>query len=194
MEEKNNFFANVVMLQSEFTVGKTEYNQFGRYNYRSLETLLSPLKKLLPKYKMMLSFHDEVVEVGPRFYIKSTAKLCDAEGHEISAEGYAREPDTRKGADSAQVTGGSISYARKYALQALLLVSEPDPDSMMPESQETGAAEKSHEMALHIKMYLDKFGDSCKPFYANGKASIKEMSYEERKYTLEALEGHFGVL
>ena len=190
-----NFFANVVKLQSKFEAQKSEFNSYGNYRYRNLETLLRPLKPMLIQYGLMLTFHDEVVEVGTRFYIRSIAKLSDDEGHEVAAEGYAREPDSRKGADAAQVTGGSISYARKYALSALLLVSEPDPDDMAPESSMPGAADESRQMALNIKAYIDKFGaDATKPFYANGKNKVGQMSFEERKYTFEALKTHFGAL
>lgn len=192
MEES--FFAKVSKLQSEFTAAKSEFNAFGKYKYRNLENLLQPLKPLLVKYGIVLTFHEEVVHIESRWYVHSVAKLTDGK-EEITADGFAREPDTRKGADVAQVTGGSTSYARKYALSALLLVSEPDPDEMMPESASHNASKESYEMAMGIKKYIEKYEpDKCKPFYANGKANVSSMDYEERKATLEALRNHFGTI
>jgi hypothetical protein len=66
-----------------------------------------------------------------RFYVESTATFYDCEsGHDVSAIGYARESLEKKGMDDAQLTGSCSSYARKYALNALLLIDDTkDADS-----------------------------------------------------------------
>ncbi|MBF1110531.1 MAG: ERF family protein, partial [Solobacterium sp.] len=63
-------------------------------------------------------------------YVKATAKITD--GREcVSATAYAREPDTKKGMDESQITGATSSYARKYALNALLCIDDTkDADTM----------------------------------------------------------------
>ena len=63
--------------------------------------------------------------VGSWVYVKATAKFGD-----IEAYGYAREEETKKGMDAAQITGAASSYARKYALNGLLGIDDTeDPDS-----------------------------------------------------------------
>ena len=49
----------------------------------------------------------------------------------IFNEASAREPESLKGQTPAQITGGSSSYARKYALSGLLAIddSTDDPDN-----------------------------------------------------------------
>jgi hypothetical protein len=42
----------------------------------------------------------------------------------IDITAYAREEDTKKGMDASQITGAASSYARKYALNGLLLIDD----------------------------------------------------------------------
>ena len=71
------------------------------------------------------------VRESDRVYVKSTATFYDCEsGQEVSSVGYARESYEKKGMDDAQLTGSCSSYARKYALNALLLIDDTkDADS-----------------------------------------------------------------
>lgn len=56
--------------------------------------------------------------IGSRHYVKATARITDGETtHEATA--LAREEESKKGMDSAQVTGATSSYARKYCLNGL---------------------------------------------------------------------------
>jgi hypothetical protein len=66
--------------------------------------------------------------VGDRVYVKATATLTAA-GESITATAFAREAEDKKGMDSAQVTGSTSSYARKYALNGLFAIDDnKDPD------------------------------------------------------------------
>jgi hypothetical protein len=48
----------------------------------------------------------------------------------VDTHAYAREAETKKGMDAAQITGSASSYARKYALNGLFLIDDTkDPDS-----------------------------------------------------------------
>ena len=77
---------------------------------------------------------DEVIEIGGRIYVKATATLIDVESNTAPKSVYvtalARESETKKGMDDAQVTGATSSYARKYALNGLFLLDDTkDPDT-----------------------------------------------------------------
>lgn len=117
-------------IQHKLKAPKGQYNSFGKYNYRSCEDILEGVKPLLKEHNLVLLIDDEIVQIGERYYVKATVKITD--GREIvSATAYAREPDTKKGMDESQITGATSSYARKYALNALLCIDDTkDADTM----------------------------------------------------------------
>lgn len=72
---------------------------------------------------LIITVSDEMVPVGDRIYVKATASITDGE-NTISTSAFAREAISKKGMDDAQVTGSTSSYARKYALNGLLLIDD----------------------------------------------------------------------
>ena len=116
-------------VQSALKAPKGQENKFGGYRYRSCEDILEAVKPLLAENGLALTISDEVVMVGERYYIRATAMLTDGDQvHSVTAQ--AREPESRKGMDEAQVTGSSSSYARKYALNGLFCIDDTkDPDA-----------------------------------------------------------------
>lgn len=114
-------------IQQRLSVPKSHRNTFGNYNYRNCEDILEAVKPLLGDSKLLLS--DEVVQVGDRYYVKTTVTFNDGE-YQATVTAYARESEDKKGMDSAQITGASSSYARKYALNGLFLIDDgKDADS-----------------------------------------------------------------
>lgn len=118
----------LIRIQKELKAPKGQFNQFGNYKYRSCEDILEAIKPLLGGAVLLLS--DEIVEVGTRVYVKATATLTEGD-KSVSVTAWARESDSRKGMDAAQVTGSASSYARKYALNGLFLCDDvKDADSV----------------------------------------------------------------
>ena len=116
-------------VQSALKAPKGQENKFGGYRYRSCEDILEAVKPLLAENGLALIISDEMAMVGERYYVKATATITDGE-NSISVTAYAREPESRKGMDEAQVTGSSSSYARKYALNGLFCIDDTkDPDA-----------------------------------------------------------------
>lgn len=115
-------------IQRNLKAIKGQYNNFGKYAYRSCEDIVESVKPLLGDAVLVMS--DEIVSVGERVYVKATATITlDGEG--VSAVGLAREPQDKKGMDHSQITGAASSYARKYALNGLLAIDDnKDADSM----------------------------------------------------------------
>lgn len=115
-------------IQKKLKAPKGQYNQFGKYKYRSCEDILEAIKPLLQP-DWFLTLNDEILNIGDRFYVKATATLSNGEkSYEASA--LAREALNKKGMDEAQVTGSASSYARKYALNGLFCIDdERDPDT-----------------------------------------------------------------
>jgi len=118
-------------IQQNLKAPKGQFNKFGGYNYRSCEDILSAVKPLLGD--LVLTVNDEMVMHGDRFYIKATASITDGE-NTISATGFAREAEAKKGMDASQITGTASSYARKYALNGLLAIDDTkDADTRKPD-------------------------------------------------------------
>lgn len=109
-------------LQRNLSVPKSRHNKFGGYNYRSCEDILDAVKSMLPDGATLMLCDDPVL-VGDRYYIKSTATLS-YNGGLATVESFAREEETKKGMDAAQITGSTSSYARKYALNGLFCIDD----------------------------------------------------------------------
>ena len=112
-------------IQSALKAPKGQTNTFGKYKYRSCEDILEAVKPLLAEHGATLTISDEMVEVGGRVYVKATAAIITPEikmWEAVSA--YAREAESKKGMDEAQITGSASSYARKYALNGLFCIDD----------------------------------------------------------------------
>ena len=122
-------------IQTKLKAPKGQNNDFGHYKYRSCEDILKAVKSLLDETKTTLILNDDIVQVGTRYYIKATATLTDGTEH-VSVSAFAREQESKKGMDEAQVTGATSSYARKYALCGLFAIDGEDDQDTMDNRQE----------------------------------------------------------
>lgn len=118
----------LMRIQHELKAPKNLRNNFGGYNYRNAESILEALKPLLVKYGATVTITDTIEDIGGRIYVKATATIYDsnASAMPIGVEAYAREAETKKGMDEAQITGATSSYARKYALNGLFLLDDTE--------------------------------------------------------------------
>lgn len=109
-------------IQRTLKAHKSNYNSFAKFNYRSCEDILEALKNHLSD-DLIVTLNDEMVVLGNRFYVKATATLSNGEAS-VSVSAFAREEETKKGMDGAQITGSASSYARKYALSGLFCIDD----------------------------------------------------------------------
>jgi hypothetical protein len=127
----------LLIIQSKLKAPKNQYNDFNNFYYRSAEDILEALKPLLKEVGCTLTISDEIVVVAERVYVKAIATLSDGKDN-ISTTAFAREEESKKGMDAAQITGAASSYARKYALNGLFCIDDTkDPDSTNKGEQET---------------------------------------------------------
>jgi hypothetical protein len=108
-------------IQKELKAPKGQVNKFGNYRYRSCEDILEAVKPLLGE--AVLTISDEIVQIGDRYYVKATATIKEGD-ESVSSVAFAREGLEKKGMDVSQITGSTSSYARKYALNGLLLIDD----------------------------------------------------------------------
>ena len=123
MAEKKNLTEKLINAQAELKAPKGQYNNFGKYKYRSAEDILEAVKPINAKHGVLLTITDEPVLVGDWHYIKATATITDGT-ESIVVTAYARESLNKKGMDDSQITGTASSYARKYALNGLYLIDD----------------------------------------------------------------------
>jgi len=140
-----NIQEKLLSVQTKLKAPKGQYNEFGKYNYRSCEDIQEAVKPLCDEIKAVLTIGDELVQIGDRFYIKSTARFMDCESEmELSNTAFAREEFEKKGMDSSQITGSASSYARKYALNGLFCIDDvKDADTQDNTSKNTGSGKKN---------------------------------------------------
>ena len=147
-----NIYEKLMNIQQELKAPKGQYNSFGKYKYRSCEDILESVKPLLEKYKVTIILSDKLEQIGERYYIRAKAILIDTESNNsIENTAYAREEETKKGMDGSQITGTSSSYARKYALNGLLLIDDTkdaDTDEFAKENNKGKTKEEPKEKKI----------------------------------------------
>ena len=141
----------LLQIQLELKVPKSKNNKFGGYKYRTAGMILEKVKPLTEKHKTVLLLQDDLVLMGDRYYVKSTAILQDLETDaNVAISAYAREQLERKKSDDSQLTGAASTYARKYALSGLFLLDDGDdidPDSYDDDPEELDRQEAEEQEA-----------------------------------------------
>lgn len=90
--------------------------------YRNIEDICNAAGPLLEESALILTFSEEVKEIGGARYVVSTAKVTDVGGKSVSCVAYAREDEYLPDMCAAQITGSCTSYARKYAAAGLFAI------------------------------------------------------------------------
>ena len=121
----------LIKLQKELKAPKNQKNNFGKYSYRSCEDILEAVKPLLDKHGLVLNITDSLGELCGIPYTEATASIFDPKKPDIvvTSKAQAGIGTEQKGMTIGQCFGASSSYARKYALNGLLLIDDnKDPD------------------------------------------------------------------
>jgi len=121
----------LIKLQRELKAPKSQKNNFAKYNYRSCEDILEAVKPLLDKHGLVLNITDSLGELCGIPYTEATASIFDPKKPDIvvTSKAQAGIGTEQKGMTIGQCFGASSSYARKYALNGLLLIDDnKDPD------------------------------------------------------------------
>lgn len=176
-------------IQQELKAPKEQYNDFGKYAYRSCEDILEAVKPLLKKEKVVLTISDELQYIGNRYYIKATATLIDIESEAIiSNSAYAREEETKKGMDGSQITGASSSYARKYALNGLFGIDDnKDSDTTNIQNKEEKEDKKASPKQIELIQKYYQGENLTKLLEVNNLEKLEDMSINKASEILSKL-------
>lgn len=145
----DSIYKKLLKVQTELKAPKGQFNKFGGYAYRSCEDILESLKPLLEKVKATVILTDEIKLIGDRYYIKAICQFIDIEtGDKLENTALAREDETKKGMDLAQITGSCSSYARKYALNGMFCIDDvKDSDATNKHGKENTANTSSKKLS-----------------------------------------------
>jgi|TARA_R100000479_G_scaffold155010_2_gene91136 hypothetical protein len=172
-------------VQARLKAPKGQFNSFGKYKYRSCEDIVEAVKPLLTEHGLALVMSDSIVETGGRVYVHANAIVSDGE-REVSASGFAREEENKKGMDGSQVTGAASSYARKYALNGLFCIDDgKDSDSTNTHGRATASTQKKQatSQSKTSKPKADeKVMDQAVAFIQNSKNPQQAYAMSVEKY------------
>ena len=180
-------YEKLLDIQNELKVPKSQYNNYGKYNYRNCEDILEAVKPICKKHKAVVFLSDKLVINGERHYIEATATFVDVETNEsIEVTAYAREEESKKGMDGSQVTGASSSYARKYALNGLFDVDDTkDSDfTNTKDNQTTAEVQRNYQSEINTYSTL----------LANNSEQSAEEWVTKAKEKYSTLKGQADVL
>jgi len=196
---KKKFFDSLRNVQGKIKAEKTEKNKFGNYTYRNAENILSEVKPHLIEAKLFMSINDEVYETTQgKLYIRSTVSITDGD-NVVESSALAQEPTKLGSMSPSQLTGTASSYARKYALGAMFLLSgEACPDYASElDSQQTiqdkdkdkdkDKLSKAIDKLGYIKFHSDASGlkeDTLVPCEMYKNKKISELSQKEYNWLL----------
>lgn len=195
-------YKKLMEVQNALKAPKSQYNKFGKYNYRNCEDILEAVKPLLKEHQATIVISDEIVLIGERYYVKATCKFIDIEdGSVIENSALAREELTKKGMDSSQLTGSTSSYARKYALNGLLCIDDTkdsdttnthgkDDNSNNNSSVKESLVEEKHTKAIYAVCKAKGISEaqlnkSLKKDY--GKDSKKDLTMKDFRHLMDRL-------
>ena len=128
-------------IQTALHAPKSNVNNHAGYTFRKIDDILDAVKPLLQG--AIITLDDDVILLSERskhvetnrngeqvlesdrVYIKSTATITMGD-ESVSCSSFARESLWKAGSDPAQITGSASTYARKRALEGLLLLDDND--------------------------------------------------------------------
>jgi len=136
-------------IQCNLKAPKGQKNKFGNYNYRSAEDILEAMKPLLEENNVTILCSDRIEMRGDFMFNVTTAILLDCDSdQQIAAENWAMHSESKKGMDSAQISGSTASYSLKRALGNLFAIdNEQDADA----TNKHGSSNSAPDPSLRLK-------------------------------------------
>jgi hypothetical protein len=186
--EFKNIYEKLNYIQVNLKAPKGQYNNFGKYKYRSLEDITDALKPFLQETGTHLILSDTVELIGERYYVVANATITDGE-NSVSVKGYAREAQNKKGMDDSQITGAASSYARKYALNGLFAIDDTkDADATNKHETEKKNIKQPQKANVYKKPERKVTDEQAKKKLTEivGKFK-KQFNYTENKQAIEAI-------
>lgn len=154
----------LVAIQQKLKAPKSEHNSFAGFDYRSAEKILEAAKPLVHAEGLTITLSDDVINVGDSNYVKATATLSNGK-ESLSVSAFAREEVSKKGMDTAQITGSTSSYARKYALSGMFAIDD-------------GKDADSQDNTKHVSDTAPRYNNNAAPTTPKAKAFLDSLKQQ----------------
>ena len=176
---ENNIYTELNRIQKELKATKDKYNAFGKYNYRSCESILEAVKQIQGDCITTLS--DSIINVGNANYVEATASIM-FNGVAVSVKASAREATEQKGMNDAQITGSTSSYARKYALSGLFAIDDnKDAEDLNKHGKDTENKSITQEQIAELKKLGVDEARMCVKFNVS---NINDMTFNQAQQAI----------
>ena len=144
------------------------------YNYASLGSLLDLLREKLSTHDLCIVQTTEESATGKVIVVTT---LGHASGQWI--RGRLALPPTSPGGrtNEAQAIGSSISYARRYAIAAIVGITQEDDDAASLSRRKEKRSSSGRNAAVHKKPEFKDYGDRPKP-----SARIKTLADAKKRF------------
>lgn len=147
----------IITIQNELRVAKDGKNTFASYNYFQPDTILNMLNPLFLKYKVFSKFN---LHLKDNCY-QSELILSDAETTEVETYIFDILKATVKGANEAQNSGATLTYAKRYSLMNAFNIAENnadfDSDAMAKKQKDGEQVEKQAEILTELSIRVSEF-------------------------------------
>ena len=117
------FWERLLRIKQEIIVEKGNYNNYGKFTYRSKEDIMVALKPLEVKYYIYVSTDHDIEVVNGKTFIVATAEARDVLDNGVvkftRTSRAELQPVESVKMNESQLTGSAESYAAKRALEAM---------------------------------------------------------------------------
>ncbi len=182
-----NLLEKIVTIQNELRATKDGTNTFAKYNYFQPDTILNLLNPLLQKHKVFIRFnlHYKDTHYQAELIIQDIEKVESTETYVFDIL-----KATVKGANEAQNSGATLTYAKRYSLMNAFNIAENEADFDSDEMKKkelngkTGQKEEPEENLTekYELMFKDKTADEIKETY--NKLPVKEKGKDSIAYKI----------
>lgn len=180
---------------------KKQFNKFGNYKYRSGEDILEAAKYELKKEQYpndcTIISNPSLELVGDRLFVKMTTILEVGDSTKESY-GYAELEDRLKGMTSAQLTGTTSTYAKKYSLQNLFQLDETGEDidgkDNTREGQKKESSDRQKLANIGNKDMMEAFDKKNQEDFAGLKATIESCGGLDELKEVWSLEENASII
>lgn len=145
-------------IQTQVKVGKSRWNKFNGFWYRSCEDICKALVEVEKNENCLFVMSDTMVEVGGLPTVIAKIAFIDLDnGTRVDGSAQVIIDHNRKGMSAEQASGAASSYARKIALAGLLMLDdEADPDVPTGDDEQYVSAINACMDANQLQSYMNQ--------------------------------------
>lgn len=122
--EKFTVKKRIVLISNKLRIGKDGKNTFSNYNYFKPDDIMQALNPLLEEYNLILIFNLNNKES----YYQAQLIVEDTESDDRQEYIFDIQKATVKGANEAQNSGATLTYAKRYILMNCFNIADNDAD------------------------------------------------------------------